>query len=59
MTSELDSTAGVPEMVYGTATVILSLAAWTYSVQIDMMPLARVAFVTSLFGAFAMVGGCS
>lgn len=55
--TELGPKAGLPEQVYAATLMLLSLGAWAFAVQVDMMPLARFSFVTALLSAFAMIGG--
>ena len=48
---------GLAEAVFGAVVVGLSVACWVYATGVDMIPLKRMTFVTTLFGLFSMVGG--
>ncbi|MEM9186270.1 MAG: exosortase/archaeosortase family protein [Planctomycetota bacterium] len=55
--AEVGAKAGVAETAYATTLTALSIAAWCYAVQVDMLPVSRVSFIATLVGAFGMVGG--
>ncbi len=52
-----DSSIGPAEVIFGFALVGLSIASWIYSTGLDMLPLKRMTYVTTLLGLFSMVGG--
>lgn len=55
--SRPSSRMGAAEVAFAAVMVACSVVGWVFAVQVDMAPLFRFSFITTVFGLVAMIGG--